>query len=83
MGLCGGAGGGRVICPWEKFKERAMDNVGKNKLNKFNLLSLYYASGTMISGFHRLHNLILPRAFRGQHMNIPILQIRKPYLILG
>ena len=25
MGLCGGAGGGRVICPWEKFKERAMD----------------------------------------------------------
>lgn len=56
--------------------------MGKNKLNKFNLLSLYYVSGTMISGFHRLHNLILPRAFRGEHMNSPILQMRKPYLRL-
>lgn len=46
----------------EEEKEKLIMWV-KNKLNKFNLLSLCYVSGTMISGFHRLHNLILPRAF--------------------
>lgn len=31
--------------------ERENDNVGKNKLNKFNLLRFYFVPGTMICGF--------------------------------
>ena len=45
-----------------KRGERENDNVSKNKLSKFNLLSLYNVPGIMAYGLHRLHSLMLARA---------------------
>lgn len=42
--------------------ERENNNVSKNKLSEFNLLSLYKVLGIMTCGLHRLHSLMLARA---------------------
>lgn len=42
--------------------ERENDNVSKNKLSKFNLLSLYHVPGIMAYGLPRLHSSMLARA---------------------